>query len=173
MNQQEYLPLPVEDKHNSSMQSTSDMHDTPSRPRGTMRNKYLSRMISEEDEQDQEEEDVPITDIQLPSQLYQDLINQFPAPYLLPKSFAAKDDSPRSGGLCKFLKLTKFRGMDHGRSKFRAEAAKIEKIGFSEGISLRKIFKVINRHKDEEESPSKVKEPMMTSFGEVVYQRNP
>jgi len=50
----------------------------------------------------------------------------YPPIPLLPKSFHAKDDSPRSGGLCKFLKLTKFRGIDHGKSKFRAEAAKIE-----------------------------------------------
>jgi hypothetical protein len=64
---------------------------------------------------------------------------------LLPKSFHAKDDSPRSGGVYKFLKLTKFRGIDHGRSKFREEASKIEKINFPDGITMKKIFKVITK----------------------------
>lgn len=62
----------------------------------------------------------------------------------MPKSFHAKDDSPRSGGLYKFMKIAKFRGIDHGRSKFRDEAMKIEKICFPEGITMKKIFKVIN-----------------------------
>jgi hypothetical protein len=72
----------------------------------------------------------------------------------LPKSFNAKDDSPRSGGMCKFLKLTKFRGTDHGRSKFREEASKIEKINFPEGITMKKIFKVINNPTEKEADSS-------------------
>ena len=43
------------------------------------------------------------------------------------------------------MKLSRFRGMDDGRSKFRQEASKIEKINFPEGITMKKIFKVINR----------------------------
>jgi hypothetical protein len=62
----------------------------------------------------------------------------------LPKSFHGQDESPRSGGIYKFLKLTKFRGIDHGRSKFREEASKIEKIAMPEGITMKKIFKVLN-----------------------------
>ena len=34
--------------------------------------------------------------------------------------------------------------MDHGRSKFREEACKIERIGFPDGITMKKIFKIIN-----------------------------
>jgi len=43
------------------------------------------------------------------------------------------------------MKLTKFRGIDHGRSKFREEASKIEKISFPDGITMRKIFKVLTK----------------------------
>lgn len=50
----------------------------------------------------------------------------------------------------KFLKLTRFRGADNGRSKFREEASKIEKINFPEGITMKKIFKVLRP--DEKES---------------------
>jgi hypothetical protein len=39
------------------------------------------------------------------------------------------------------MKLMRFRGQDNGRSKFRAESAKIERIEFPEGITLKKIFK--------------------------------
>lgn len=46
------------------------------------------------------------------------------------------------------MKLTKFRGMDHGRSKFREEALKIEKIPLPEGITIRKIFKIITKNQD-------------------------
>jgi len=42
------------------------------------------------------------------------------------------------------MKLTKFRGMDHGRSKFREEASKIEKISFPDGLTMKKIFKVLS-----------------------------
>ena len=68
----------------------------------------------------------------------------------MPKNFKAKDDSPRSGGLFKFMKLTKFRGMDCGKSKFRQEALKIEKIVLPEGCTIRKIFKIINQPKEPE-----------------------
>ena len=68
----------------------------------------------------------------------------FPPNPLLPKSFNAKDDSPRSGGVYKMMKLSKFRGIDHGRSKFREEAFKVEKIGLPDGVTMKKIFKVIN-----------------------------
>jgi hypothetical protein len=46
------------------------------------------------------------------------------------------------------MKIAKFRGIDHGRSKFRDEAMKIEKISFPEGITMKKIFKVINQKFD-------------------------
>lgn len=131
-----------------------------------------------------------MNEVVLPADVYRDVVNQFPANPLLPKSFHAKDDSPRSGGLFKFMKLTKFRGMDHGRSKFREEALKIEKIPFPEGVSIRKIFKVITSNKDQTDDKDKDKhkdkaaaddsnqttahnrhERSMTPFGELVYQR--
>ena len=99
--------------------------------------------------------------------------------------------------MCKFLKLTKFRGTDHGRSKFREEASKIEKIVFPEGITMKKIFKVINNpiekeidsavqtpsggtgltNQDLENNPFEVRkkitvEPQMSPYGELVYSRN-
>ena len=49
----------------------------------------------------------------------------------------------------KFLKLTKFRGVDQGRSKFRMEADKIDKINFPDGTTMKKIFKVIGSTDDE------------------------
>ena len=36
---------------------------------------------------------------------------------LLPKSYNIMEDVPRSGGTGGLLKLTKFRGDDHGKSK--------------------------------------------------------
>ena len=69
----------------------------------------------------------------------------------MPKTFNAKDDSPRSGGMCKFLKLTKFRGMDNGYSKFRQESAKIDRLTFPDNITIRKIFKVTNKKEDPKE----------------------
>ena len=131
-----------------------------------------------------------MNEVVLPADVYRDVVNQFPANPLLPKSFHAKDDSPRSGGLFKFMKLTKFRGMDHGRSKFREEALKIEKIPFPEGVSMMKIFKLITSNKDQADDKDKEKhkdkaaaddgnqttahnrqERNMTPFGELVYQR--
>lgn len=41
------------------------------------------------------------------------------------------------------MKLTRFRGADQGRSKFREEASKIEKLQFPDGVTMKKIFKVI------------------------------
>ena len=133
-----------------------------------------------------------VPEVQLPSKLYNNLLTQFPPNPLLPKNFIAKDDSPRSGGVYKFMKLTKFRGMDHGRSKFREEASKIEKIGFPDGITMRKIFKVISKDDGDyfgglgdakglaasaQDLPSKpgdkgTKQLELTQYGELVYQRN-
>ena len=38
---------------------------------------------------------------------------------LLPKSIVKRAESPRTGGATNFLKLTRFRGQDFGKSKFR------------------------------------------------------
>lgn len=81
------------------------------------------------------------------------------------------------------MKLTKFRGIDHGRSKFREEASKIEKIALPEGITMKKIFKIINQKEEDaqqetntnqptDEESKKKQEPLLTAFGEVVYQRS-
>ena len=108
--------------------------------------------------------------------MYEDVAKQFPPIPLLPKTFYAKDDSPRSGGMFKFMKLAKFRGMDYGRSKFREEASKIEKINFPDGITIRKLFTVLKQSNsealfDENANDAKPREPLMTAFGELVYQR--
>ena len=65
--------------------------------------------------------------IKLPSQVYHDVVKLFPPPALLPKSVHGLNDEPNSGGNCRFLRLTKFRGQDV-KSKFRLEAAKVEQI---------------------------------------------
>ena len=57
----------------------------------------------------------------------------------------------------KFLKLTKFRGVDYGRSKFREEASKIEKINFPDGITMKKIFKVLETPEPKPEEPKETK----------------
>lgn len=126
-------------------------------------------------------------EIQLPSAVYKDLLSMFPANPLLPKSFYSKDDSPRSGGVYKFMKLSKFRGIDHGRSKFREEASKIEKINLPDGVTMKKIFKVINAEEEvaagkagssaledgKAKEDAKKKGPAeMTAFGEIVYLRS-
>lgn len=80
--------------------------------------------------------------------------------------------------------------MDHGRSKFREEALKIEKIPLPEGITIRKIFKIITKNQDipdekdkdkQKEKPIPEEAPLLASlnrqernltpFGELVYQR--
>ena len=43
---------------------------------------------------------------------------------------AKRDDSPRTGGNCNFLKLTRFLGRDYGRSKFKEKAETVEKVAF-------------------------------------------
>jgi hypothetical protein len=42
---------------------------------------------------------------------------------LLPKSYNIMEDVPRSGGTGGLLKLTKFRGADHGKSKIQKDDA--------------------------------------------------
>lgn len=117
------------------------------------------------------------TPVVLPSKVYEDVAIQFPAIPLLPKSFHAKDDSPRSGGMFKFMKLAKFRGADHGRSRFREEASKIEKLALPEGVTIRKLFSVLGKQSldgpDDLQPADKnrPREPLMTPFGELVYQR--
>ena len=119
-----------------------------------------------------------VTPIILPSKVYEDVANQCPAIPLLPKSFHAKDDSPRSGGMFKFMKLAKFRGADHGRSRFREEASKIEKLALPEGVTIRKLFSVLNKPNQDvaddlqNADKSRPREPLLTPFGELVYQRS-
>lgn len=70
----------------------------------------------------------------------------------------------------------KFRGMDAGKSKFRQEAARIERIEFPDNVTIRKIFKSKEEKKQQDQDGQQEKEskkPMMTAFGEVVYQRAP
>lgn len=53
------------------------------------------------------------------------LVEENPPLPLLPKSVYVKSESPRSGG-ASFLKLTKFRGQDYGRSQFKEKDGEIE-----------------------------------------------
>lgn len=57
----------------------------------------------------------------LPSKFYNDFIQQYPPEPILPKNYG-KGESPRSGGIYKFVKLARFRGVDNGKSMFREEA---------------------------------------------------
>ena len=90
----------------------SEVSDSPIdvKPAGGSPNKY---------DEDDEDFAPPPQEVILPGVIYKQLLNQFPANPILPRSFAAREDSPRSGGMFKFLKLSKFRGVDEGRSKFR------------------------------------------------------
>ena len=62
---------------------------------------------------------------------------------LLPKSVTKRCDSPRSGGTCNFLKLTRFLGRDHGRSKFKEKAETVEKVHFHHQTTLKSVFQPI------------------------------
>ena len=46
---------------------------------------------------------------------------------LLPKSVVRASESPRTGGQ-NFLKLTRFRGQDFGKSKFREKEQEVERV---------------------------------------------
>jgi len=59
---------------------------------------------------------------------------------LLPKSVVRQSESPRTGGQ-NFLKLTRFRGQDFGKSKFREKEQEVERVQFPKDIStLKHIF---------------------------------
>ena len=62
---------------------------------------------------------------------------------LLPKSVAKRDDSPRTGGSCNFLKLTRFLGRDYGRSKFKEKAETVEKVAFPHNTTLKSVFQPV------------------------------
>lgn len=79
------------------------------------------------------------------NQLHENFVRQYPANPLLPKTFMKLEDSPKFGGLTKFIKLMKFKGQDDGKSKFRQEAMKIEHIEFPEGTTIQTIFRVIKK----------------------------
>ena len=60
---------------------------------------------------------------------------------LLPKSMIRPSESPRSGGATNFLKLTRFRGQDFGKSKFREKEQEVERVQFPKEITtLKQIF---------------------------------
>ena len=60
---------------------------------------------------------------------------------LLPKSMIRPSVSPRSGGATNFLKLTRFRGQDFGKSKFREKEQEVERVQFPKEITtLKQIF---------------------------------
>lgn len=89
---------------------------------------------------------------------------QYPANPLLPKTFVKVEDSPKFGGLTKFIKLLRFRGQDDGKSKFRQEAAKIEHIEFTEGTTIKKIFKPVPKKEDFNPFDSGVNSRQKNSF---------
>ena len=60
---------------------------------------------------------------------------------LLPKSVIRRSESPRTGGATNFLKLTRFRGQDFGKSKFREKEQEVERVQFPKEITtLKQIF---------------------------------
>ena len=79
--------------------------------------------------------------IRIKNELHLNFEQQYPPNPLLPKTFLKLDDSPKLGGLTKFIKLIKFKGQDIGKSKFREEANKIEHLEFPDGTTIRQIFK--------------------------------
>lgn len=79
------------------------------------------------------------------AELQQNFDKQYPPNPLLPKTFMKMDDSPKFGGLTKFIKLMRFKGQDDGKSKFRQEAAMVEHIEFPEGTTIMKIFKPLEK----------------------------
>ena len=72
------------------------------------------------------------------------LVNRFiednpPLP-LLPKTLAKIGESPRSGGNCGLLKLTKFRGQDYGKSKM-SKHENIDRVSWPGNVySLKQVF---------------------------------
>ena len=63
-------------------------------------------------------------------------------------------DSPWSGGAFSFLKLSKFRGKDYGRTKLFQEEADVEQVSFPPETTLKDIF--LND----------------SQYGQIVYLRN-
>lgn len=60
---------------------------------------------------------------------------------LLPKSLIRRNESPRTGGSTNFLKLTRFRGKDFGKSQFREKEQEVERVQFPKEITtLKQIF---------------------------------
>lgn len=59
---------------------------------------------------------------------------------LWPKSAFRQNDSPKTGGQ-NFLKLTRFRGQDFGKSKFREKESEVERVQFPKEVTtLKQIF---------------------------------
>lgn len=74
------------------------------------------------------------------------LVEENPPLPILPKSVIVKSESPRSGGVQNFLKLTKFRGQDYGRSQFKEKDTDIEQVTFTQGTTtLRYIFQPLSQ----------------------------
>lgn len=67
---------------------------------------------------------------------------------LLPKTVAKLGESPRSGGNCGFLKLTKFRGQDYGKSKM-TKNENIDRYCFPSNVSsLKQVFTPVENIKN-------------------------
>lgn len=58
------------------------------------------------------------------------IVEDHPPMPLLPKSCHLGAEGVESGGAFNFLKLTKFRGKDYGKSKFKEKELEIEEIAF-------------------------------------------
>eukprot|EP00347_Sterkiella_histriomuscorum_P004799 403359053 len=92
---------------------------------------------------------------------YEKVTKFYPPNPILPKNFQVQEGSPRSGGEFAFLKLTKFRGKDFGKSKFEIDH-NVNQIQFPDSTSLKSIFIPLNESEDKN----------VTSFGELVYMRS-
>lgn len=74
------------------------------------------------------------------------IVQENPPLPLLPKSNNYQGESPRSGNSYNFLKLSKFRGKDYGKSKME-QPDQFDKFVFPpEVISLKQVFEIIESH---------------------------
>lgn len=108
----------------------------------------LSQRQSDQDDEDSKERalgNFQKLPIRIKNELHENFVRQYPANPLLPKNYGKLEDSPKFGGLTKFIKLMKFKGQDDGKSKFRHEAMKIEHIEFPEGTTIQTIFRVVKK----------------------------
>jgi len=76
-----------------------------------------SHKVSDNDEEEKNDERFQKLSFIVKNELHRNFDIQYPANPLLPKTFMKMEDSPKFGGLTKFIKLMKFKGQDDGKSQ--------------------------------------------------------